>query len=204
MRDYVCYFSKYDLSVGHYLNIAEKRIQEMSKGNVSTKLEDVIELWHIRQMFKENCRLQKWTDTEFEKLKSSTNTYNTIIANRFNSIDPQMLKSEFDLLNWTYKETFWQIIDAYKLYQLIIPEILHDIIAENINSLRYVLGCKGIVEKFKDVIRKELLRNVNSAHIILDKYVVKSDSLHKSELFLPSNLTLVDKEQIINNKWSCL
>ena len=171
----------------------------MSKGNVSTKLEDIIELWHIRQMFKENCRLQKWTDTEFERLKSSTNTYNTIIANRFNSIDPQMLKSEFDLLNWTYKETFWQIIDAYKLYQLIIPEILHNIISENINYLRNVLQCKGIVEKFKDVIRKELLNKANSVHIILDKYVAKSDSLYKSELFLPSNLTVIDKEQIINN-----
>ena len=188
MRDYVCFFTKYDLSIGHYLEMAEKRIQEVSKGNVPTNLEGIIELWHIRRMIEEDCRLQKWTDAEFDKLKLSTNAYNTIIANYFNNIVPQMLKSEFDQLNWTYKETFWQIIDAYKLYKLIIPEILRDIISENINYLRYVLRCKGIVEKFKNVIRNELLSNINSAHIILDRYVIKSDSLQKSEIFLPSNL----------------
>lgn len=199
MRDYVCFFSKYDLSVGYYLEMAEKRIQEVSEGNVPTNLEGIIELWHIRQMMEEDCRLLKWTDAEFDKLKLSTNAYNTIIANYFNSIDPKMLKCEYEQLNWTYKETFWQIIDAYKLYKLIIPEILRDIISENINYLRYVLQYKGIVEKFKNVIRNELLSNINSAHIILDRYVIKSDSLQKSEIFLPSNLSLVDKEQIINN-----
>lgn len=199
MKDYVCYFSKYDLSVGHYLEMAEKRIQEVSKGNMPTDLESIIELWHIKRMVEEDCRLQKWTDDEFNKLKLSTNTYSSIIAKYFDTLVPQLLKNEFDQLNWTYKETFWQIVDAYKLYKLIIPEILHDIISENINYLRYVLRCKGIVEKFKNVIRKELLSNVNSAHIILDKYVTKSDSLQKSEIFLPSNLTLIDKEQIISN-----
>lgn len=199
MQDRVCFFTKYDLSVGHYLEMAEKRIQEVSKGNMPANLEGIIELWHIRRMIEEDCRLQKWTDAEFDKLKLSTNAYNTIIANYFNNIVPQMLKSEFDQLNWTYKETFWQIIDAYKLHKLIKPEILHDIISENINYLRHVLRCKGIVEKFKNVIREELLNNVNSAHIILDKYVTKSDSLQKSEIFLPSNLTIIDKEQIINN-----
>ena len=161
MRDYVCFFSKYDLSIGYYLEMAEKRIQEVSEGNVPTNLEGIIELWHIRQMIEEDCRLLKWTDAEFDKLKLSTNAYNTIIANYFNSIDPKMLKCEYEQLNWTYKETFWQIIDAYKLYKLIIPEILRDIISENINYLRYVLQCKGIVEKFKNVIRNELLSNIN-------------------------------------------
>ena len=169
------------------------------KEKYNLDLEGIIELWHIRCMLDNGCRLQKWTDADFNKLKLSTNAYNSIIAKYFNTLVPQRLKNEFDQLNWTYKETFWQIIDAYKLYKLIIPELLHDIISENINYLRYVLGCKGIVEKFKDVIRKELLRNVNSAHIILDKYVTKSYSLQKTEIFLPSNLTLVDKEQIINN-----
>lgn len=199
MWDYVCFFTKYDLSVGHNLEMAEKRIQEVSKGNMPANLEGIIELWHIRRMIEEDCRLQKWTDAEFDELKLSTNAYNTIIANYFNSIDPKMLKCEYEQLNWTYKETFWQIIDAYKLYKLIIPEILRDIISENINYLRHVLQCKGIVEKFRDVIRKEFLSNANSAHIILDKYVIKSDSLQKLEIFLPSNLSLVDKEQIINN-----
>lgn len=102
-------------------------------------LEGIIELWHIKRLFENDCRLQKWTDTEFEKLKSLTNGYNTIIANFFNSLTPSKIKSEFELLEGTYKETFWKIIDAYKLYRLIESETLRAIISEDLNYLREVL-----------------------------------------------------------------
>ena len=197
MQDRVCFFSKYDMSVGHYLEMAEKRILEVSEGSMPTDLEGVIELWHIKRLFENDCRLQKWTDTEFEKLKSSTNGYNAVIANYFNGLDPTKIKSKFELLEWTYKKTFWEIIDAYKLYGLIEPETLRTIISENVNYLRDVLECKGIVKKFKNVIREELLRNSNSAHFILEKYVTKQEEYNEQQLYLPSNLSLDDKEQIL-------
>lgn len=197
MQDRVCYLSKDDLFVGHYIEMAGKRIQEVSEEGVPTDLEGIIELWHIKRIFEEGYRLQKWTDAEYEKLKSSTNGYNAIIANFFNSINPTKIKSEFELLEWTYKKTFWEIIDAYKFYRLIEPETLCEIVSKNNNYLREVLKCKGIVEKFKKVIREVLLNNVNSAHIILDKYVAKQDLHRDSELHLPSNLTIEDKEQIL-------
>lgn len=197
MQDRVCYLSKDDLFVGHYIEMAGKRIQEVSEEGVPTDLEGIIELWHIKRIFEEGYRLQEWTDAEYEKLKSSTNGYNAIIANFFNSINPTKIKSEFELLEWTYKKTFWEIIDTYKLYRLIEPETLCEIVSKNNNYLREVLKCKGIVEKFKKVIREVLLNNVNSAHIILDKYVAKQDLHRDSELHLPSNLTIEDKEQIL-------
>jgi hypothetical protein len=86
-----------------------------------------------------------------------------------------------------------------KLYKLIKPEILCDILVGNNNYVREVLECKGIVEKFKSIIREILLSNVNSAHIILDKYVTKRDLRRDAEMHLPSNLTLADKEQILVN-----
>ena len=199
MQDRVCYFSKDDLSVGHYLEMAEKRIQEVAEGDVPTDLEGVIELWHIRRMINDECRFLEWTDEKFNTLKQATSGYNNIIAKFFNALDPKMLKSEFELLEWTYKKTLWKIIDAYKLYKLIEPETLREILVENINYLRMVLECHGIVEKFKGMIREILLNNVNSAHIILDKYVAKSDSHRDTDMHLPSNLTIEDKEQIIIN-----
>ena len=199
MQDRVCYLSKDDLFVGHYIEMSGKRIQEVSEEGVPTDLEGIIELWHIKRIFEEGYRLQEWTDTEYEKLKSSTNGYNAIIANFFNGLNPTKIKSEFKLLGWTYKKTFWEIIDSYKLYNLIEPETLRTIISENINYLREILECKGIVAKFKNIIREELLSNSNCAHIILDKYVKKQDVHREHELYLPSNLSLDDKEQILIN-----
>ena len=197
MQDRVCYLSKDDLFVGHYIEMAGRRIQEVSEEGVPTDLEGIVELWHIKRIFEEGYRLQEWTDAEYEKLKSSINGYNAIIVNFFNGLNPTKIKSEFKLLGWTYKKTFWEIIDAYKLYRLIEPETLREIVSKNNNYLREVLKCKGIVEKFKNVIREVLLNNVNSAHIILDKFVAKQDLYRDSELHLPSNLTIEDKEQIL-------
>lgn len=199
MKDRVCYFSKDDLSVGHYLEMAEKRILEVTEGDVPTDLEGVIELWHIKRMIDDECRFMEWTDEKFNTLRQATSGYNNIIAKVFNTLDPKMLKSEFELLEWTYKKTVWQIIDAYKLYKLIEPETLREILVENINYLRMVLECQGIVEKFKGVIHEILLNNVNSAHIILDKYVAKRDLHREVEIHLPSNLTIENKEQILIN-----
>lgn len=199
MQDRVCYLSKDDLFVGHYIEMAGRRIQEVSEEGVPTDLEGIVELWHIKRIFEEGYRLQEWTDAEYEKLKSSINGYNAIIANFFNGLNPTKIKSEFKLLGWTYKKTFWEIIDAYKLYKLIEPETLRTIFSENINYLREILECKGIVEKFKNIIREELLSNSNCAHIILDKYVKKQDMHREHELHLPSNLSMDDKEQILIN-----
>lgn len=197
MQDRVIFLSKDDLFFGHYLEMAEKRIQEVSENGVPTDIEGIIELWHIKRLMESDSRLMKWTDAEFEKLRSSTNGYNAVIANFFNSLKPATVKNEFELLGWTYKKTFWEIIDAFGLFKLIKPEILREIISENINYLRQVLECKRIVEKFKDVIRLELLSNKNCAHIILDKYVTKHEPQRECQLCLPSNLTLSDKEQIL-------
>ena len=199
MQEHICYFSKEDSSVEYYLELAEMRIQEVSESGAPTDFEGNIELWHIKRMFDDGCRLQKWTNMEFEKLKLATSGYNSIIANYFKSLIPNQIKSKFESLDWTYKKTFWEIIDAYKLYWLIGQDTLHQIITENINFLREILECKGIVEKYKSIVREELLNNPNSAHIILDKYVKKRDLHGDLKLFFPSNLTLADKEQILIN-----
>ena len=119
IQERVCYYSKYDLSLGHNLEMAEKRIQEISDGAVPSKLEDVIELWHIKEMIKDGCRLIRWSDTEYEHLKTSTCNFNEAIAKFFSSLDLETIKIEFDSLNWQYEKTFWEIIDSYKRYELI-------------------------------------------------------------------------------------
>ena len=87
MQDRVCYYSKNDLSIGYYLDMAEKRIQKVSEGDVPTDLEGIIELWHIKRMIDDDCRLLKWTDADFNTLKDNTSGYNNTIARFFNSLN---------------------------------------------------------------------------------------------------------------------
>lgn len=199
MQDRVCFFSEYDLSVGYNLEMAEKRIIEIANDNIPQDIEGIIELWHIRRLFESNCKLLRWSDEEFARLNSATEEYNAIIAKFFNGLNPQTIKEEFDALEeYEYRKSFWQIIDAFKLYKIISSEVLRKILSNDTNNLRNILFCHGVVEKFKVVIREELISNIDSACILLDIYVAKRDNQPEDELYLPSNLGLEDKEQIIN------
>lgn len=202
MENYVQFFSKDDLSVGYNLSMAEKRIKEISDGNNPTEIDRVVELWHIRHLFKENCRLQQWTDEEFNQLKAEVDGFDKSIAQFFNQITPDNLRKEYESLQWGYKKAFWKIIDSFKLYKIIGKDILKEIVADNPNSLHDVLSCKGLVEKFKGTIHEVLLNNNKSAELLLEEYTKKKDR-QESQLFFPSNLTIADKEQIINNYLDC-
>lgn len=147
-------------------------------------------------MMENDCRLLRWSDDEYEQIKSSTCNYNGIIAKFFSGLNSETIKDKFDSLNWRYKETFWEIIDSYKRYDLISQETFREIIVDGAH-LRNVLKYKGVVEHYKNIIRDVLIQK-NSAHILLDKYVAKRDS-EDEEIYLPSNLTVADKEQIIIN-----
>lgn len=202
MENHVHFFSKNDLSVGYNLSMAENRIKEISEGNIPTEIDRVVELWHIRRLFKENCRLQQWTDEEFNQLKTKVDGFDNIIAQFFNQIKPDDIRKEYESLQWGYKKAFWEIIDSFKLYNIIGKDILKEIVADNPNSLHDVLSCKGLVEKFKVTIREVLLNDNKSAELLLDEYTKRKDRL-ESQLFFPSNLTITDKEQIINNYLDC-
>lgn len=202
MENHVHFFSKNDLSVGYNLSMAENRIKEISEGNIPTEIDRVVELWHIRRLFKENCRLQQWTDEGFNRLKTIVDEFDNIIAQFFNQISPNDIRKEYESLLWGYKKAFWEIIDSFKLYRLIDKGILKEIMADSRNSLHYVLSCQGLVEKFKVTIREVLLNDNKSAELLLEEYTKKKDRYDR-RLFFPSNLTIADKEQIINNYLDC-
>lgn len=58
------------------------------------------------------------------------------------------------------------------------------------------------MEKFKVTIREVLLNDNKSAELLLEEYTKKRDK-QESQLFFPSNLTIADKEQIIDNYLDC-
>ena len=80
MREKVCFYSNLDMSIGYNLEIAEKCIDRFEHGDIPTDLNGIIELYHIKQLFDNDCRLIKWSDLEFNRLKDITVGFNAIIV----------------------------------------------------------------------------------------------------------------------------
>lgn len=132
------------------------------------------------------------------QLKVQVKDYNGIIAKFFKAISVEQIEVIYESIEWGYRQTFWDIIDQFKMFNIISADVLKRIAQENTNDFRTILKCGFIVEKFKGIIRDILLSKSDSAHIIIDKYIARHNSPSDRELFLPSNLTMEDKEYIIS------
>lgn len=196
--DRVYYYSKADLSTGHNLDMAEKRIKDIENVGMPDDLEGVIELWIISRMFSDDCRLTRWSDLEYNELKGKTKSYKAFVARYFSSLDPAKVKGDYVALNWGYKDAFWQIISQLKCFNAIHPSVMREIIQGNLNDLRSVLQNSDLVEKYKVVIREVLLDSKKGAVILLDKFVSKKQGNDEDEINLPSNLSVQERENIIS------
>ncbi len=193
--DRVCFFSSSDLLSSSYLELAEKRISEIVDDSPND-IESIIELWHIRKYFDAECRLKKWSDEDFEKFKVETSNYKRIVAKYFNNINKDRVKDLYESLDWTYKESFWDIIEQIKCFEIIDPITLKSIIETNINNLRYVLSNKTLVEKFKCIVKEVLLNEPNTTLILIDEFVTNCIDTEKHS-YIPNNLSVEERERIV-------
>lgn len=185
------------MSIGYNLVLAEKAIIKYQNATPSN-INDVIELYHIKKLLDNNCRLTTWDDDYLNQLKVQVKDYNGIIAKFFKAISVEQIEVIYESIEWGYRQTFWDIIDQFKMFNIISADVLKRIAQENANDFRTILKCGFIVEKFKGIIRDILVSKSDSAHIIIDKYIARHNSPSDRELFLPSNLTMEDKEYIIS------
>lgn len=104
MVNYVHFFSKSDLSFGYNWVLSRERIREVSLGNNPTEINRIIELWHIRRMIEAAGIMPIQIDEDIENLKTETKEYNKLIAQFFNSINPNNLKNIYETIEWRYKK----------------------------------------------------------------------------------------------------
>lgn len=194
----VRFFSRYDMSIGNDLEMAEKTILAYQEGNTSfDNINDILELMHIKRFFDEDCRLVRWTDEEYEKLKITALKLSPIVAKYFNQLESEEILVLYSKVEWDYRQTFWDAINQFQLFRLIDNNILKTLIDDDINVLRSVLLCSSCVDKYKVILREILLTHRLAAQVLIDKYVSKDDNPSARETYLPNNLILEDKENII-------
>ena len=170
MENRVCFYSTNDLSIGNNLELVEKAIARYKSKPAST-LTDVIELYHIKKLIDNDCRLKCWSDVLFNQIKDDVKEYNGIIAKYFTQLNRNSLEKCYDDLDWDYKQAFWDIIDQFKLYNVIDNHFVRYVAKDKQNDLIEILHCRNVVEKFKIELRKIMLEDSNTAQILIDKYI---------------------------------
>lgn len=198
MDNRVCFYSPDDLSIGYNLELAEKAIAKYKSDPAST-LADVIELFHIKKLIDSDCRLKCWSDARFNQIKEDIKDYNVIIAKHFAKLNKNSLKDSYDALAWDYRQAFWDIIDQFKLFNVVDNNFVKHIAKGKQNDLTEILHCRNVVEKFKIELRQIMLEDSSTAHILINHYIARHDNITDRKIHLPSNLSMDDKVKIINS-----
>ncbi|MCM1440947.1 MAG: hypothetical protein NC115_07705 [Bacteroidales bacterium] len=191
----VCFHSIDDLSFGSNLELVEKAIARYKSEPVST-LTDAIELFHIKKLIDNEYRLKSWPDACFMQLKEDVKDYNSIMVKHFTSFNYSSLKDSYNTLEYAYRQAFWDIIEQFRLYDVVDGSFVKSVAEEN--DLRIILHCKGVVEKFKKELKQTMFENSSAAHILIDKYIAKRDNSTDRNIYLPSNISMDDKIALIN------
>ncbi|WP_312701858.1 hypothetical protein [Sedimentibacter sp.] len=188
-----------DLSSGHNLNKVEKVLKEYHESNREIQnINDIIELHNINKFFENKMYLTNWTSDEIYRYEKTAKSYLKEMAIFLKQITDYTFESSYVEVDRHYREDFWELIDKFKVYENILPDIFKEFMNNSDIRLYQLLKHRRIVEHFSCIIRDYMVNNCITAELLLDKYEMKHN--HKSEdLYFPKELSSSDKEAIINN-----
>lgn len=192
------FYSKEDLAGGLQLSKGESILRNETK-LVYEDINDVLELYNIKKYIDNDLYLKSWTEKDIEEFKAKVTEYEKIIGKFMSKINDNNILSYFEKLLDGYITSFLELVNNQKIFKQISAENFATILANNSHEIRSVLTHKNIVIHYKTVLRDFLLSYSNSAEILLSIYEEKNEFNNKVEMFLPPNLTIQDKENIISN-----
>lgn len=195
-RHRVCYYSQSDLSVGWNLQEIEELMTNFDLSKFVKDINDVLELYHIKKYIDHDNCLLKWEKGYIDSLKSMVRSFPGIIVRYLRTIPKEELYDYYKLIDWSYTESFWEVVANYDLLDLLDESFLDKVLTED-GNLRLILQQERIVNKFAKYLKSKIMSNSLSAHILLDQYARSNLNDNGRTYFFPSSLTSADKEQII-------
>lgn len=195
-RHRVQYYSQHDLSIGWSLQQIEDLLMNFEASKFVKDINDVLELYHIKKHIDRDNHLSTWKEDYIDSLKSMVKSFSEIIVRYLLAIPKEALYDYYKLIDWSYTESFWEVVANYDLLDLLDEPFLDKVLTED-GNLRLILQQERIVNKFAKYLKSKMKSNSLSAHILLDQYARSNLNDNGGTYFFPASLTSADKEQII-------
>jgi hypothetical protein len=196
--DRIEFFSKADGASGHYLALAEPILRNFDKEKSVDDINDIIELYQIKRYIDADLFLAHWSENDRSYFKEIVKDIWNTIRKYWFTIDDRNFRKLFNSLEFSYRDSFWDLIETFENYKNISKEIFVKVLNSKHIFLRDVLHHKKLVKYYGQEIKQYMLENEESAELLLTQYEEKHER-DFTEINFPNCLTLVDKEQIILN-----
>lgn len=182
-----------DLAFNYVLEEAKKILENFSKSKIYNDINQIINLsiaiYYLDIAEKYNC----WDKETIEKFKILKLSINKKIGFFFSKLNDSNISSYYNLLERTYIEDFWSLIEKYKVYKKINFSSIENILKKEKFALNYILKQKNLVVEYDIDLSNYMINNFETAKYLVKKYLTKNCE----KIYLPQSLTLKDKEKIV-------
>lgn len=194
-RDRVKYYSPPDSSISYYLSIVEMILNQPLRDFDEYDCIDIIELYNVKKYIDNNIIPTAWTQEVLNTHRETVKNYKLITVKY---LDQNILQLPDSFHSFTYDDfvDICEIITEFNMHKKMSSDEF--IQFSNNISLSILLRFLPLVKKFGKILRNRMLGSEESAELLLDKFAI-DDGFRHYEIFLPLELTLKDKEDIIRN-----
>lgn len=193
----VVFHSKEDMAGGHYLQKGEHILRANTKTNYKD-INEVLELYNLKQYIDSDVYLNSWSQEDIANFKIKATEYGKVVGQFMATIDDNNVTSLYGNTLRNYVHSFWELVNNQSVFKRISKTNFSNILTNEPHLIHEILTHKGLVEHYGTEIKNFLLTYSKSAEILLSIYEVQHD-FHKKDKFIPKNLSIQDKENIIAN-----
>ncbi len=193
----VVFHSKEDMAGGHYLQKGERILRADVKSNY-TDINEVLELYNLKKYIDNDLYLIGWTQDDIANFKLKAIEYGKVIGKFIATIDDTNVVNLYGNTLRNYVHSFWELVNNQSAFKRISKVNFSNILVSEPYIIHEILTHKAIVDYYSTEIKSFLLTFPKSAEILLSIYEVQDD-FRKNQKFIPKNLSIQDKENIIAN-----
>ena len=184
----VKFYSKYDMSVGFYINRVVNIIENFNTEQKITDINEILELYNIQLFISNKIYPTNWDEQQRKNYTEVANLFSKTIGIFFSEININLLDQFFETLEYDYRDDFWELIEKYNVYEKVSRSMFIKLLSSKKFYLTQVLRCKKIVNYFSDEILSYMESNVKSATILL-KYYLLEHGKERERYYFPQELT---------------
>ena len=190
--DGVKYYGRNDLSVGWELEKAEPIIEVFSAEKKVETINEIIELFNIRELLGIGVKLPKWSDATYIRFNEKAKSITGVVAKYFAQISDDNFIAVIQNVTIGYMVDFWTLFDKFKVYNRVSPEIFLKYLKMPDTALYEILAHKKIVEKYDEQLAQVLRTSDQTCRILVSQFLEKNDKKY----YLPESLTPNEYESI--------
>ncbi len=193
----VVFYSKEDMSSGFHLQKGEQILRADTK-SAYTDINEILELYNLKQYIDNDLFLKSWSQDDIWNFKNKVKEYGKIIGKFMASIDDRNFMNLYGSILRNYIHSFWELVNNQGVFKKISKTTFTKILTIEPHLIYEILIHRKLVDYYSEEIKNFLLIYPKSAEILISIYEVQDDFRNR-QMFLPKNLTIQDKENIISS-----